>query len=32
VQLAAADGEDPDAAPRSLEVLAIMTGQADAPA
>ncbi|GAA2330760.1 hypothetical protein Scani_14450 [Streptomyces caniferus] len=32
VQLATADGEDPDVAPRSLEVLAIMTGQADAPA
>ncbi|MFF7410754.1 SCO4402 family protein [Streptomyces lydicus] len=32
LRLAAADGEDPDAPPRSLEVLAIMTGQADAPA
>ncbi|WP_411145453.1 SCO4402 family protein [Streptomyces sp. x-80] len=32
VRLAVADGEDPDVPPHSLEVLAIMTRRADAPA
>ena len=32
VRLSTADGEDPDVPPRSLEVLAIMTGGPEAPA